>query len=81
MTEGSYHLVTASEFIEGLCLSLKKGNEGLERVARPELKIEWMLVEVRPRPALVFLPGGLEKYVKNRRFRRGTHIMEVKLAD
>jgi hypothetical protein len=79
MTEGSHHLVPTSVFIEGLCLPLKKGNEGLERVTRLELVDEWMLVEIRTRPVLVFLPGGLKKYLKNRRF-RSAHTTGVKLA-
>jgi hypothetical protein len=79
MTEGSHHLFPASEFIEGLCLPLKKGNEGLERVTRLELMDEWMLVEIRPRPVLVFLPGGLKEYLKNRRF-RSAHTTGIRLA-
>jgi hypothetical protein len=75
MTERNHHLViTSSEFIEGSCLLLKKGNEGLERVARLELNGERMFVDVCPRPDFVFLPGSPKKCLENRGLRMCTHI-------
>jgi hypothetical protein len=44
MIERNHHLVVASsEFIEGSCLLLEKGNERPERVAYLKLDGEWVL--------------------------------------
>jgi hypothetical protein len=76
MIERYHHLALASsEFKEGSCLLLNKGNEGLKGAARLELDSKWMFGEDCPRLVSVFLAGSLKKGLENRGFRRCTHIV------
>jgi hypothetical protein len=79
MVERDHHLLFASpEFMEDSCLFLEKDNERLERMAGLKLGGEWMFDEVCPRPVFIFLAGGFKKCLKNRNFRKSTHIAKTR---
>jgi hypothetical protein len=66
--------VSCSKVTEGSSLPLKKGDEGVKRVACLELDGKWMFGDVCRRAITVFLAGSLKKCLKKRGFQRSTHI-------